>query len=176
MAENEILDIVDQEGNVIGQAPRHELHQNPKLIHRVVHCWIFNHKGQVLWQQRSMQKVQAPGMWDMSCGGHILSGDTPEESLARELEEELGVKHANPTFIEKYVRGNESQTELIYLYYAIIDQPANTFKLQKEEVEQVEWIDIENAMTLVREGKREATSFIFTQVPKILQTVFAQKA
>lgn len=172
MAESEILDIVDKDGNVIGQAPRAEIHQNPKLIHRVVHCWIFNNDGQVLWQQRSMQKAQAPGMWDMSCGGHILSGHEPDETLVREIEEELGISNIKAHFVEKYIKGNDTQTELIYLYYAVINQPAEIFTLQKEEVEEVEWIDIDKAMMLVVNKEREATSFIFTQVPRILQRIF----
>lgn len=84
MAEHELIDKVDREGNIVGTAPRSEFHKNPNLIHRVVHCWIFNSNGQILWQQRSLKKVQSPGKWDMSCGGHVLSGDEPNDTLIRE--------------------------------------------------------------------------------------------
>ncbi len=76
------------------------------------------------------------------------------------------------TLWKKYIKGNNTQTELIYLYYAVINQPAEIFTLQKEEVERVEWIDIDKAMMLVVNKEREATSFIFTQVPRILQRIF----
>ncbi len=77
MSESEILDIVDKNGKILGQAPRSKFHNDNSLIHSVIHCWVFNSKGQILWQQRSKKKKMAPGKWDVSCGGHILSGDTP---------------------------------------------------------------------------------------------------
>jgi isopentenyl-diphosphate delta-isomerase type 1 len=174
MAKSEILDIVDKEGNVTGQAPRDEFHSNPDLIHRVTHCWIFNNQGQILWQQRSLKKKLSPGKWDMSCGGHIPAGETPEDSLHRELEEELGIKNAKPIFVEKYTLGNDKQTEMIYLYYLIINQPAEDFILQEEEVEQVKWIDVEEAQTSVLTNKVEATDWVFSQIAKIFQHIFIQ--
>jgi isopentenyl-diphosphate delta-isomerase type 1 len=174
MSETEILDIVDVDGNVIGQAPRSEFHKNPNIIHSVVQCWIFNSKGQILWQQRSMKKAQAPGKWDMSCGGHVLSGQTPEDTLIKEFEEELNIKDAKTFFVEKYIRTHQTQTELIYLYYATTDAKESDFKLQEDEVEKVEWIDIDKAINMVVNKERDATDWIFTQVPKILQKVFSE--
>jgi isopentenyldiphosphate isomerase len=75
--QDEIFDVVDENDSVIGQTTRGEAHQNPKLIHRVVHIWIINEKGEILIQQRSMTKDGAPGMWDISCGGHVEKGQDP---------------------------------------------------------------------------------------------------
>ncbi|MDP2860775.1 MAG: NUDIX domain-containing protein, partial [bacterium] len=123
--DSEILDVVDEEGNIIGQAPRKECHRNPELIHRVAHCWLFNPRGQVLWQKRSLKKDNSPGYWDMSCGGHVPTGETPEETLKRELKEELGIRDVNFHFAERFLRKDRAgkQTELIYLYYGIVDKP-----------------------------------------------------
>lgn len=170
----ELLDVVNEQDEIIGQATRDECHSNPQLIHRVAHCWIFNSQGQLLWQQRSLSKKESPGKWDMSCGGHIPAGERVEFGLKRELEEELDVSNAEPIFVEKYIRGNEQQTEMIYLYYVIIDKPASAFIIQKEEVEQVQWFDYEEALKLYIDKKVESTDFIVTQVPKILQFVFEQ--
>lgn len=169
MAESEILDQVDKDGNIIGQARRSVFHSDPTKIHAVVHCWLLNSKGEILWQQRSLQKATSPGAWDMSCGGHILSGQKPEETLRRELEEELGLVDVNFNLVEKYVLTHKTQTELIYLYYGIIDTLTTEMKLQKEEVEQVEWIDPSIAQTLALSGERECTDFVFTQITKILR-------
>ena len=169
MSEFEILDQVDKNGNVIGQAPRNIFHSDPSKIHAVVHCWLFNNKGEILWQQRSFQKDTSPGFWDMSCGGHILSGHKPEETLRRELEEELGLVDVDFHLVDKYIFNHKTQTELVYLYYGIIDCPISEIKIQKKEVEQVEWIDPSVAQKLVLDGKRESTDFVFTQITKILR-------
>lgn len=168
MAEDEILDQVDKDGNVIGQAPRHVFHSNPSMIHPVVHCWVFNKKGEVLWQQRSLQKATSPGKWDMSCGGHILSGHNAEETIVRELDEELGLKNIKCTLVDRYIRGNEKQTEFVYLYFAIADVDVSELTLQEIEVEKVEWIDPSLAQDMVLKGERESTEYIFSQVTKIL--------
>ena len=174
MSLSEILDLVNEEGKIIGQAPRSECHGNPTLIHQVVHCWLFNNKRQVLWQQRSLSKDSSPGHWDMSCGGHVPAGEKPEDTLKRELYEELGLESVNTNLIDKYIRGNDEQTEYIYLYYAVIDRSENEFKLQKSEVEQVKWIDVAEAQMQYATGKVKSTEFIISQVSLILQKVFGE--
>lgn len=173
--QSEILDIVDEDGIVIGEASREECHRNPKLIHQVVHCWIFNDKGQILWHQRSLKKDSSPGAWDMSCGGHVVHGETPNETLKRELQEELGIIGVNPILVEEYIRGNESQTELIYLYYFVDHRKENEFKIDPTETKQVKWIDIDDARSKALNYEVDATEFIFSQVDKIrplLHTTF----
>ncbi len=171
MKNEEILDIVDEQGNVIGQAPRTKCHRNPKLIHQVVHCWIFNKRGQILWQHRSIKKDSSPGLWDMSCGGHVSTGEKPLETLLRELYEELGIKLPTLEFVEKYIRGNDRQTELIYLYYLIDDRPKNEFKIDADETQKVQWIDVYEAQMKVISKEVDATDFIFSQVSRIFQKV-----
>jgi len=70
----------------------------------------------------------------MSCGGHILSEDTPELTIKRELEEELGLTNLKTKLVDKYVFSHASQSELIYLYYAIADFDPSKLKLQKKRL------------------------------------------
>jgi len=53
----------------------------------VVGAVIFNKKNEVLCALRS-QTMSLPGMWEFP-GGKIEAGETPEQSLAREIKEEL---------------------------------------------------------------------------------------
>lgn len=96
--DDEILEIVNEEGEVLGLAPRSEIHGNPSLWHRVVHVLVFNRKGELLLQKRSMDKDVAPGRWDTSVGGHVNPGESLVKAAARELMEELGVE-AEPEFV-----------------------------------------------------------------------------
>ncbi len=174
---SEVLDIVDEQGEVVGQATRGECHNNPKLIHRVVHCWIFNNQGQILWQQRSLKKDSSPGVWDMSCGGHVLSEEKPQATMARELKEELGLEDVDFQFVERYIRASPDgkQTEMIYLYYAIVSQPEHYFRFSDREVEQVKWTDVDKAMMSYLKSEVQATDFIISQLPKILQFRISQQ-
>ncbi len=51
---------------------------------------ILVRDGRVLLVKRTASRVLAPGVWDFP-GGHSEEGESPEQTLARELEEELGV-------------------------------------------------------------------------------------
>jgi isopentenyldiphosphate isomerase len=132
MAE-EFIEIVDLEGNVLGIAPRSEAHGNPALMHRVVHVLVFNQKGELLLQKRSMTKDVAPGRWDTSVGGHVDPGETLEEAARRELREELGVE-AEPRFLYSYVHSNDYETELVYTYWCVHEGP---FGFNREEIDHV---------------------------------------
>ena len=54
--QEEMLPITDTEGNVIGSAWRSECHNGSHLIHPVVHVHIYNSKGEIYLQKRSMAK------------------------------------------------------------------------------------------------------------------------
>ncbi|TFZ32711.1 NUDIX domain-containing protein, partial [Pseudomonas syringae] len=55
----------------------------------VAACALVDSDGRVLLAQRPQGKPLA-GLWEFP-GGNVESGETPEETLIRELEEELGV-------------------------------------------------------------------------------------
>lgn len=55
----------------------------------VVACALIDSDGRVLIAQRPEGKMMA-GLWEFP-GGKVESGERPEESLIRELNEELGI-------------------------------------------------------------------------------------
>jgi isopentenyldiphosphate isomerase len=117
----ELLEVVDYEGNVVNILPRTHIHGNPSLVHRVVHVLVFNKEGKLLLQKRSINKDVAPGKWDTSVGGHINPGEEPLDAAIREMEEELGISHGKPEFLYTYIHSNSYETELVYTYLCIFD-------------------------------------------------------
>lgn len=61
----------------------------PRPIVLVAACALVDPQGRVLLARRPEGKPLA-GLWEFP-GGKIEAGETPEEALVRELEEELGV-------------------------------------------------------------------------------------
>jgi 16S rRNA (adenine1518-N6/adenine1519-N6)-dimethyltransferase len=86
----EIFDVVDAEDRVTGQLSRHEVHRQ-KLLHRAVHIFVFNARGDLFLQRRSRWKDTHPLRWDSSAAGHVNAGQNYAETAPREVEEELGV-------------------------------------------------------------------------------------
>src|SRR5215472_554667 len=94
MAE-EIFDVVNERDEVIGQAPRKEVHARG-LWHRAVHVLVFNARGEVFLQKRSMLKDTAKGKWDSSSSGHLDTGEDYDACAMRELREEIGLVVTQP--------------------------------------------------------------------------------
>jgi len=87
----------------------------PLLI--VVACALINKNNHVLLTQRPAGKSLA-GFWEFP-GGKMEEGETPEESLVRELDEELGIKvearHLEPFNFASYVHADFHLLMPLYL-------------------------------------------------------------
>ena len=130
----ELLAVVNDRGEIIKHLPRSEVHGNPSLMHRVVHVLVFNLKGDLLLQKRSMNKDVAAGKWDTSVGGHVNSDESLTEAAKREMEEELGIMSFNLEFLYSYIHSNEYETELVYTYSCSYDGDIN---FQRDEIDEV---------------------------------------
>ena len=89
---DELLDIVDENNKSSGfTKPRSEVHRDGDW-HRTVHIYIFDDKGKLLVQKRSLKKDLNPGLWDIRFGGHISAGQNMDEAVLRETQEETGLR------------------------------------------------------------------------------------
>ena len=89
-----ILNVLDEQGNVTGEATRHDVHQKG-LLHGEVHLWFYTPDGQLIFQHRAKSKDAWPDLLDATVGGHVEIGDTNERTACKEAEEETGV-HMSP--------------------------------------------------------------------------------
>ena len=117
----ELLPLVDEEGNVIGSATRGQCHDGSKLLHPVVHLHVFDSLGRLYLQQRPLWKDIQPGKWDTAVGGHVDYGEDIASALQREVREELGIEAFTPEFLVRYVFESERDRELVHVYRTIYD-------------------------------------------------------
>jgi isopentenyldiphosphate isomerase len=117
---DEVFELVNENGEVIGTALRSECHGNPALLHRVAHVLVFRSSGALVLQKRSMHKDIQPGKWDTSVGGHLSPGESPEAAAHREMKEELGIE-ADLQFCHRYIWRTEVESELVYTYRTTYD-------------------------------------------------------
>jgi isopentenyldiphosphate isomerase len=136
MDPEEIIELVNEEGLVIGQALRSEVHGNPSMIHRVVHVLVMNTKGKILLQKRSLHKDVAPGKWDTSVGGHVGAGEDLVSSSKREMYEELGIQGHEPEYLYSYIHSNEYETELVTTYRCVYE---GEIEFNRGEIDEVRY-------------------------------------
>ena len=122
--------VVNQNDELIGEAPRREVHAN-NLLHRAVHILLFNAGGDVFLQKRSRFKDRHPSLWDSSAAGHVDAGQDYDHAAMRELGEELGV--TTPLLrIAKLPASEQTGYEFIWLYRGSHEGP---FRLAPAEIE-----------------------------------------
>lgn len=120
---DEIFDIVDRFGNIIGQARRNECHGNPALMHRTAHVIVMDDEQRIWLQKRSDSKDIQPGKWDTSVGGHLNPGEDPLQAAVRETREEIGlsITPQRLKFCYSYIMSNDIETEFVSTYCVTID-------------------------------------------------------
>jgi isopentenyl-diphosphate delta-isomerase len=143
----EYFDVVDENDKVISKAKRKDCHSNPELIHRAVHIIIFNSKGHMLLEKRSMKKDMYPGLW-CDIAGHLDSGESYEEAARRELEEETGLE-VPLKFLFKFRKDAEKETEFISVFRCESEGP---FRINPEETQFVRFFDLPEIKEMLKDG------------------------
>jgi isopentenyldiphosphate isomerase len=161
---DELLDVVDEDGNPTGETVGREAAHRDGIRHRTSHVWLVRSgpggRMQVLVQKRAADKDSFPGCWDISSAGHIPAGDDWVASALRELKEELGVE-ARPEhlqFLGKHTVEHDGDfhgkpfhnRQVSAVFVLRCQKPAEEFKIQESEIETVEWTDLDDCIEAVR--------------------------
>lgn len=83
--------LVDHQDNPIGTMEKMEAHRTG-LLHRAFSIFIFNSNGELLLQQRALDKYHSPGKWTNTCCSHPRPNEQTEEAAHRRLKEEIGIR------------------------------------------------------------------------------------
>lgn len=122
---DEILEIVNEKNNVIGQATRLDCYKKG-LLHRAVNVFVYNSKGEVFLQKRARRK-RFPSFWDLSCSEHVKPGESFEQAAKRGLQEELGIDVEPKEILAIHRIDNQDEdkiyldSELVVTFRAIFD-------------------------------------------------------
>lgn len=153
----EYFDLLYENGTKIGKIKERSLVHRDGDWHASIRIYIIRKNSeknnvQLLLQKRSDDKDSFPGCYDVSCGGHLEASESYIEGAVRELNEELSIKvnytdliflfdqklKAEGTFHKKHFISNEINR--VYILEKNIT--LNEIKYQKDEIQDVKWIDI----------------------------------
>lgn len=137
---DELVDVVDDGGNVVRVVTRREMRAG-RLPHRCVYLLVLNSRGDLFVHLRTPTKDVYPSHWDVACGGVLAAGEAFDDAARREGREELGVELApEPLFPFRY---DDGQTVLHAMVYRVVhDGP---FTLQPEEIVRGEFVPVSEA-------------------------------
>ncbi|MFF5898558.1 NUDIX hydrolase [Streptomyces argenteolus] len=128
---DEILDMVDENDEVVGQVPRGEATERG-LRHRCVFIEARDAAGRLFVHRRTASKLVFPSHYDMFVGGVVGAGESYDEAALREAEEELGVLGLpRPVPLFKFLYEDPGHSWWSYVYEVRCELPVAP---QPEEV------------------------------------------
>lgn len=124
---------------------------------RGVSCFVLNQDNKVLIEKRA-NKGLTPGKLDL-CSGHVDSDEVPTQAIIRELKEELGIELDESMDVIKLtenpsplVFGSSEKKKNFLIDFYFLKRKKSNVVIQKEEVADVTWIDMEKCFELIRTG------------------------
>jgi len=133
--------VVDENDNIVWYKTKEDI--NPvKEYYRVSALRLTNFHWEILIAQRSHTKSHNPGKRWPAVAWTVEKGESYEENIAKEIQEELWISNIDFRKWPKY----KIEWERHYFwqrFFATIDKDISEFKIQKEEVEAIKWISSE---------------------------------
>ena len=148
--------IVNEQDEVIGYKYRSDMTYDD--IYRVSALWLTNSDGDILLAQRSFSKKNGPGLWGPAVAGTLDEGETYVENIIKETKEEIGLDVTAEQFIEGPKTSPHSASDRKYFgqwYLLMLDQDADDFTLQEDEVAQVAWFTMAELSQALQERPEE---------------------
>jgi len=111
--------------------------------------------GKFLITKRVMDKMWAPGWWEVS-GGAVMAGEESKDAVIREVKEETGldVSNAEGGYVFSYHRENPGKGDnyFVDIYRFVLDFDENDVVIQKEEALDFKIATAEEIKAIADEG------------------------
>jgi isopentenyldiphosphate isomerase len=164
---DELIDILDEAGRPTGEVVLKSEAHRLGLWHRCFHCWICGSDAEgsyLLLQRRAATKDTWPGYLDITAAGHLSAGEETLDGL-REVEEELGLQVGPDRLVPLGTRKIEQQIpqgwdrEFHEVFLIADNTSPDSLRLQKEEVEAVYRLGLDDVEALYKTGTAPAREY-----------------
>lgn len=153
----EFVVLINEKDEQLGLMEKQQAHV-AGLLHRAFSVFVFNSKGEVLLQQRALDKYHSPGLWTNTCCSHPRDGETYEQAAHRRLVEEMGFDcEIEPKFhfIYKAQLGEQLfEHELDHVFTGFYE---GEIKINPDEVADYKWISMEDLIKDINENPEKYT-------------------
>ena len=163
------LILVNEKDEMTGTAGKMEVHQKG-LLHRAFSVFVFNSKGEMLLQQRAVNKYHSGGLWTNACCSHPQPGEEIVEAARRRLKEEMGfdipiTKSFDFVYKANFENGL-TEYEFDHVFAGEYDGAVN---FNKEEVMNVCYKTMEDIRASLHIDTQNYTAWFQLAFPKIRQ-------
>lgn len=119
----ELVNIIDENGNILYKVSKDQAHAKG-LLHKTITAQLIDSQGRWILVKQAPHKQDA-GQFVCPAGGHIRSGENELDALAREVQEELGLKdfkrvYKGKMMFDRFVL-NRQENHLVSVYEIYTD-------------------------------------------------------
>lgn len=129
------LPIVDENDILIDYKDKQE--RLPSEISRVSGLWVTDKDGNILLAQRGLNKKNHPGLWGPAVAGTVEEGESYEDNIIKEAEEEIGLTGMKLSLGPKLRKS--SNHEYFVQWFTTTIRHDFPFKKEDREVEKIQW-------------------------------------
>lgn len=126
---------------------------------KVAVLWIINDEGEILLAQRAHHKAQDPGVWSPAVTGKLEAGESFDDALVRETEEEIALKttdYAPHFLLEKDFDHPDGELRKFGIYYTIFPKTkTNLIQVDANEVAGFAWFPIKTIKEKMKASPQE---------------------
>lgn len=165
------VDIFDKP---IGTISKEKAHEKP-ILHRAFSVFLY-YGNKMLIQQRAYNKYHSGGLWANTCCSHPRTNNIIEDAKIR-LKEEVGI--TSPTLKEIFTFTYLSKyADNLYEYeydHVIVGEFNGNYKVNKEEVESLKWIDVDELATDMTNNPTKYATWFIIAAPKVINYIKSKK-
>jgi isopentenyl-diphosphate delta-isomerase len=165
------VQIVDEHDQPIGGATKQEAFAKG-LIRQIVRGLTEDGQGRLLLHKRAPHKKPNANLWDWLPSGHVDEGETYDQAIRRESEEELGIPNSLLVFtpIETYYTSREAEglklNNFSRVFKITIQPGAPAPRLDESEAVELRWFTVEELKEAVRNRPDEFAPSVHLLLPK----------
>ncbi len=162
----EILDLVNDQDEVIGQIPRSRIDHEGIHNNRVINAFIKNDRGQLWIPRRVATKRSCPLALDVSVGGYVMSGETYDQALFRETIEEvrLDLQTVPYQLLAKFTPKDDGVYAFQQVYEIAYDADPD---YNQDDFVEAYWLFPEDVMQRIKNGDSSKSD-----LPKLIKKIY----
>ena len=167
--------LVDKKDREIGADFKMKVHKEGKL-HRAFSIFIFNSKGDLLLQKRSLKKYHSGGLWTNTCCSHPNFGETILFAAHKRLKEEMGFD-CDLKEIFSFVYKAKLDKDIIEheFDHVLIGKFDRNPKINNNEVEDFKWVSPKFLASDIKNNSNAYSYWLKKCYSKVIKIIYESR-